>query len=437
MKRTKVWIRIRQSFWFLPAIYGVAGLIGLLITITIDLSISQKTMEAGPSFLVTDRSITKEMFSAFITSILTMTTVTFSTIMVVLTTFTSQFSPRALQDFIADNATQRVLAIFVFGVIYSLFALFTLQPGDQLLIATPISGVLIVSLCIAAFVYFINHVSKWVQVNNLVNKLGNQAMLTIHHVNKGIAELQDGHKGYSGGQEDFQEPGGKAHVITAENGGYIALIDYDAFLKMTEKDDIQCNIHVHVGDFVLEGTNLLTYWAGEGQTINELYYKRLIKLETERTGIQDIEFGIQKLVEITLRAISPSVNDPHTAINSINRIGTLLLEITKREYLSSYLYDRNGQWRVKIIQFDFDHYLYKAFYQIRYYASDDVSVTTSIIYVLKLLVSETPSSMHKDLVEFAKYIYNGFHKNVLLKPDEAYFHKQIDELAEVTGESIR
>lgn len=144
-------------------------------------------------------------------------------------------------------------------------------------------------------------------------------------------------------------------------------------------------------------------------------------MKTERTEVQDIEFGLQKLVENALRAISPAIKDPHSAINAINRIGTLLFEVANREPLSSYLYDREGYWRVKILEFDFEHYLYKAFYQIRYYAKDDVSVTTAIIYVLKLLASQSSGSLKKHWLNLhslfmmaLKKIYSGLTKAIFI-----------------------
>lgn len=110
MQRTKTWLRIQESFWFLPALYGIVGFILAVIAAGVDLWIPKSVLKSAfPGFLVADRTLAMQISGTLVQSILTVMTVTFSTIMVVLTTFTSQFSPRALQNFVSDRTTQRFL----------------------------------------------------------------------------------------------------------------------------------------------------------------------------------------------------------------------------------------------------------------------------------------------------------------------------------------
>ena len=112
------------------------------------------------------------IISTIASSIMTMTTITFSTIMVVFTTFLSQYSPRTLQNFINDRPTQRVLAIFVSGVVYCITLLVLLQDesGQKLYISSAFAGVVAV-ICLFVFVYFVHHVSNWVKVSNLIHNI--------------------------------------------------------------------------------------------------------------------------------------------------------------------------------------------------------------------------------------------------------------------------
>src|SRR5699024_7196132 len=124
-----------------------------------------------------------KILSALTTATLTMTTISFSTIMVVLTTFSSQFSPRTLQNFIADRKAQNILAIFISGFIFNLVAFLQLKsPSGESLFVTPVFAVLIAIIGAAAFIYFINHVAKLVQVNHLINRLTKDAIKTIDHL---------------------------------------------------------------------------------------------------------------------------------------------------------------------------------------------------------------------------------------------------------------
>src|SRR5699024_10015275 len=91
---------------------------------------------------------------------------------------------------------------------------------------------------------------------------------------------------------------------------------------------------------------------------------------------------LQKLVEIALRAISPAINDPHTAINCINRIGTTLSELSNDYKEVYYLADHDENLRILQYPKTFEDYLYKSFYQLIHFAQEDVSIYYSLIEVL-------------------------------------------------------
>lgn len=434
MNRSKTWLRIRQSFWFLPALFGVLSFILVIGVTIVDFSFSKGQLQnVVPKFAITNSKLSITLLSTMLQSILTMMTISFSTIMVVLTTFSGQFSPRTLQNFVSDQKTQYVIAIFVSGVVYNLFTLLVMKPSNHgSLLMIPIISVLIGLLCVAAFVFFINHVSKWVQVNHLIDKLTEEAVETIKRVYKETEEFQieDGH------EDDSLHTEGKEHIIVGKNAGYVGLIDLNHLIRQAKKDDVSIRFQVNIGDYVMDGTPLFIYWkSDQDKEVDESNYRRSLKLRVERTGVQDIEFGIQKLVEIALRAISPGINDPHTAINCINRIGTILNEVSQNHEVRRYLYDSEGVPRVEMKHSDFSHFLYKGFYQIRHYGKEDVSVTIAILHVLKLLAETVHSSFRKNVFEFADYIYAGFDQNVLVGRDKAYIQQELNKLKELAQET--
>src|SRR5699024_10545974 len=116
-----------------------------------------------------------------------------------------------------------------------------------------------------------------------------------------------------------------------------------------------------------------------------------VMIGNEHTEIQDIDFTILKLEDIALGAISPSTNDPHTVINCMNRLGLLLTEIGEFQKYTPYLADKNNQLRIVHQPTTLDEYLYKSFYEIRYYGQNDVSVMYNMINVLyKIAVVSKP-----------------------------------------------
>src|SRR5699024_9695021 len=105
----KVWMNIRGSFWFLPTVYGMLSLILVFVINIADAWLIASIKDQIPKQLLTSKDTAKKLYAALVTAILTMTTISFSVIMVVLTTYSTQFSPRTLQDFMRSRTTQHVL----------------------------------------------------------------------------------------------------------------------------------------------------------------------------------------------------------------------------------------------------------------------------------------------------------------------------------------
>lgn len=431
MKQTKIHEKILYSFWFLPVLYIIGGILLAIVTVNIDLLFSGKQLKViGPNMLVPDTERTVKILSALITATLTMTTITFSTIMVVLTTFSKQFSSRTLQNFISDRKTQSVLAIFISGFVYDLIALWLLKaPDGKLLFFTPFFSVLIATLAAVAFVYFINHVAKWVQVNHLIHRLTREARKTADYLNETLLQYERQVEENT----SFRENNIKDTII-AEQPGYIDIIHYGELMKLVKQDQIKAKMNVYLGEYVVEGTELLTYYQKETQsTVQTEKYLKCIRVSWERSGLQDVEFSLQKLTDIAIKAISPAINDPNTAINCINRISETLVYLGNKKFQQPGAeHNKDGQALV-IKQHRFSHYLYKAFFQICHSAKEDVSVIVAILNGCKLIAIETPSNLQFSIYHFANYVDGVFNKEVLQAQDENFYYHELNQIMKITG----
>src|SRR5574342_638842 len=144
----KIVLRIRESIWLLPGIYSIFAFLLALLVIYID----HNELAEGivPSFLMTSIDLAQTILGSISAALLTMTTITFSTIMVVLTTYSSQFSPRTLNNFVEDPVTMRVLGIFMGGFVYStLSLLFMSESWYENNVISATVGVLLAFICLA------------------------------------------------------------------------------------------------------------------------------------------------------------------------------------------------------------------------------------------------------------------------------------------------
>ncbi|MCF6411144.1 DUF2254 domain-containing protein [Pseudalkalibacillus salsuginis] len=437
MKLNDYWLKFRHSFWFLPIFYGTLALVMAIVSMYLEEAIpTRKIANFVPNALMTDVKIGQTILNAIAVSVLTMTTITFSSIMVVLTTYSSQFSPRTLQDFISDVVTQRVLGVFTGGFVYSLLLLLFLKDlSDKKLFLGPGIAVIWAIVCLGFFVFFIHHVATWTQVNSLIDKITTRTQETIRNsFHLGIDQTKSKQLSV---KENINELEKKEKItINAPTSGYLQMIKLGPILKKATDNDHVIKVERRIGDYVLKDTPLYTYLDTRSLTKEDKnMYEECFAIGPERNTVQDVEFGIQKLVEIALRAISPGINDPHTAINCINRIGTILAELGGIMFPRPYYYDADNNLRIILDIQSYRELLYKAFYQLRHYAKEDVSVCAATISVLHGIVerNDLDRSIHKIVWDFAVYFIEGIETDALLEWDKQFINEKIMRLAKMIG----
>jgi uncharacterized membrane protein len=164
-----------------------------------------------------------------------------------------------------------------------------------------------------------------------------------------------------------------------------------------------------VGQFIPEGIPLLMVSKGDRLVPeNSGDFRRAFDLGPSRTLQQDVEFGVLQIVDIALKAISPAVNDPSTAISSVDQLSRILIRFASREPPESLLYDPPGVVRVSIPWIDFDRLVDSAFEQIRMYSKGDVAVSLRMLRALGDIATTTPDPAYRrTLVEQGRRILAG------------------------------
>lgn len=398
MNQTKIWIKIRDSFWFIPAMYGISSLIMVVLISLTDNWIISSFKDSIPEILLTKKDVAISLYASLVTGILTMTTISFSVIMVVLTTYSTQFSPRTLQDFMRSRTTQHVLGVYCSGFLFALIHLLT--AGKETSLIGPIVMVIIAIINLAFFVYFIHHSARWIQVNNLIGKIRNDGARVIKNSNKEQSF-------YTYEEWDESEiktiQSNSKRTIPAYNSGYIQKIDWNELVKLAAEQSCILHVHSKIGDFVTEGLPIMSVYHTE-ECEDDCDFNQFLVIGNERTDLQDIEFMLQKLVEIALRAISPAINDPHTAINCLNRIGALLSEVGSTYNEDRFYADEDNQLRAIHEPKRFEDYLYKSFYQIRHYGKEDVSILYGMLEVLYKIAVVSKKPIKQKVWDFHFYI---------------------------------
>ncbi|MGO4886743.1 DUF2254 domain-containing protein [Anaerobacillus sp. MEB173] len=425
-------LRMRSSIWYLPSLYGFAAVALALTSTRFDSYIVhyESFHRMIPTFLFADIDLARTILSSISASLLTMTTITFSTILVVLTTYLSEFSPRTLQNFIMDQSTQRVLGIFVGGFIYSILLLLLLrEDGTTTTFIVPSFAVLFAIICLIVFVFFIHHVTKWIQVSSLIHNI---TLTTMKKIESELTDRKEVHE--DAPWEDWENDEIKhlpAKKLCASSAGYIQHININGIVEQATKDDCIVRIEKKISEYVDEDTPLLSLWVLSEHDVKGNYLK-FISIGPEITPMDDIEFGLTKIVEIGLRALSSGINDPNTAINCIENLGKILTKLGKKQLPRSFHNDSQRNLRVILDKPDFSDYLYTCFYQIRQNGFHDISVLSAGIKALTLIAENNSPKIKEIIWEFTEYIIEGIDRTKLLSLDKRYINHKLEILAHAT-----
>ena len=278
--------------------------------------------------------------------------------------------------------------------------------------------------------FFIHHVTNWIQVSNLIHTI---TLETIEKINKDLKDRKDV---LEDAPWDDWESDEIKHITPTEysinNAGYIQYIDIEGLVNQATKDDIIIRIEKQVNDYVDHDTPLLSFWTLSPHKIEGDYYKFFV-IGSEQAAVNDIEFGLTKIVEIGLRALSTGINDPNTAINCIENLGKILTKLGNKHIPNSYHNDDERNLRVIYNKPDFSDFLYQCFFQIRQAGFSDISVLSAGIKALTLVAQSNPKHIKEIVWEFAEYIIEGIDQDSLLSLDKRYVNKLLEALANTTG----
>ncbi|TWT09288.1 DUF2254 domain-containing protein [Planomicrobium sp. CPCC 101079] len=415
---------IKEKFWMTPAIFSILAVLLSIGFFYVDLLLVERYKEFIPSILLTKVDLAKTIMGTLSGALLTMSTFTFSTILVVLTMYSSQFSPRALKNFVHDKVTWRVLGVFLGGFIYNTLSLLFMR--DDLYTHDVIStfiGILIAFYCLATFTYFIHYIATTVQVGKLVDEL-------IEDTERVISRYQDlQEEKITVSKSLYWSPSGSKHVVAAKKEGYLQFLALDKLKNYAEEHELQIEINAAIGDFIYEGMSVMHIYSDEDE---DFEMEDFCSIGNERLAEQDISYALQKLVEIALRAISPGINDPNTANDIIIRIGSLLGKIGHLETGNLVLLDQNGNQTVLYHFPSYENILYNVYFQLSHYGKEDISVLFSMADSLQIAAKICPDYHHPTLWKIQLYVLEVLKDQDLKSYDHKFLQGKVNALAEAT-----
>jgi uncharacterized membrane protein len=362
----------------------------------------------------------RALLSTVAGSLITVTGTAFSITIVALQLAASNFGPRLLRNFMQDTGNQLVLGTFISTFVYCLLVLRTIHGEDYDIFVPQLSvtvGMVLAFISICVLIYFIDHASTIIQASHVIKSASDELDRAIERLfPQGIGYSINDNEIITEIPANFEE---EAYPIKATRNGYLQGIDDDELMQIACQHNLIVKILTRPGKFVVKGSNLVKISPGE--RINHKLTKKIndaFLLDKERTEQQDVEFPINQLVEIALRAISPGINDPFTAIRCIDRLSAGLSNFAQRDIPSPYRYDKNNNLRVIAEPVTFAGLTDAAFNQIRQYSTKDVAVTIRLLEAIACIATFTQNPKRREaLRRHADMILQGSLEAVSCKPD--------------------
>ena len=355
-----LWDNVRTSLWALPlAMVLVAALLAVVaLRAKIDVG-------SDPVWFLYSGSASQapQFLGNLVSAMITMATLAISITMVVLTLAAQQLGPRLIRNFMSDWRTQASLGLFTATVVYLLLVLRSVYGDDVANLAITI-GTALVLACLASLLVFVHHLARTIISDNIIDSVGAA-------LDRDIMRLMP-----ETDAEPPPPPGKSAAsgTIPVVTGGYVQAVDIDALVRQATDANALIELTIRSGQHAVPGSPIARV---SPQTEAESLAKAIqaaFVIGRTRTAVQDLEFSMHQLVEVALRALSPGINDPFTAIAVLDRLTLSLRLMMKREPMRSRFADDKGIVRLVVPVSTFEGLTDAAFNQIRQTAETNPAI---------------------------------------------------------------
>jgi uncharacterized membrane protein len=376
-----LWYRITTGLWVLPALLSASAVALAIVTLALDHSFRFQWLDRFDSAFAVGPEGARLVLSTIAGSMITVASLVFSMTLVTLTLASSQLGPRLITRFMRDRINQVVLGTFIATFLYALLVLQTVTEAraEPFVPHISVTVALVLSLVsLGWLVYFIHHVADSIQADTVIAEVYADLSHALDHL---YPRLSAHEPAIAATRPVPAELLAAAPApIPAPRDGYIQAIDIHALLRLAREYDPAIEIDRRPGHFVIAGRPLMRAWPSS--RVDEQVIEAAVQdvvLGPKRTPTQDVEFSIYALVEIAVRALSPGINDPRTAMTCIDRLAAALAYMMRSGERSPLINDQDGTLRLITKPTTFEDAMDAAFDQIRQAANGHVSVLIRLI----------------------------------------------------------
>ena len=380
---------VTDAFWILPSVI-VLALAGLAFA-AVEVQLFGHLPPWIPSAWVYGGGDNgaRTLLGAIASSTIGVAGTLFSITIAALTLASNQMGPRLLRNFMRDRGNQVTLGVLLGTFGYALIVLRSVRGGDDDAFVPALGvtiGLALAATCIALLIYFIHHVANRINVDTVIDLVHDDVVkdmdrLTLIHPCPSTS-----------GPGDWEE----AVTVCLPHSGYLQQIDTAALVDWAQDHDCVVRILLRHGEFVYPHVPFaLVSRPVDGA--EEAIWDR-VALSRQGGSPADFTFPIAQLVEVAVRALSPGINDPRTAVSVLNRLGAALAWLSLR-HLDNGLRLDDGVVRLTIRPLDYAEIAATMFDMIRQHAGGSPAVLIHLMSVLTAVAKAEPDADRRAVLQ--------------------------------------
>lgn len=415
---------LRASYWFIPGVLTVSAILLAMVLVELDNLVFGEMFSGegsellGPAFIV-DADAARQLLGTIAGSMITVAGTVFSLTLVAMVLASQQYGPRMVENFLRDRVNQTVLGVFVAVFAYSLVVISNIRQVEEFQAVPHLAvlvGLIFGLLSIIALIYYIHHVAESIRAEHIIISASRDLRSLIEN----LYPRYIGHEPAEG----FVPPdylAREGYPVKARASGYLQHVHNHSVVALARDHNLVIRLERYPGEFILKGSLVATLFNCLSPD-DDLFRKvnDLLDVDLERTVEQDAKLLFDKLVETAVRSMSPSINDPISAMMCLDRLTEGLLWLAHHPSPSPYRLDEHGALRVVVERkVRFDWMADVAFTQIRRYAHNDLAVLLHMLKSIGELARQVrDADKQRALLRHANLILEQSRTSANFLPDE-------------------
>jgi uncharacterized membrane protein len=382
---------IRASLWFVP--FAAIFLYAIVSRITHSLGgwlLQSGRIDETTAFFGMSMANARMTLEMICTTNLSFLVFTFGSLLVAIQVAGGQYTPRIIATtLLRDNAIRFTVGYFVFTMLFALRVLIKMG-GETVHQFNTFIAVFFGMFSVVVFLFLIDYAARFLRPVSIVHRVAAFGLAVIQRI---YPESSKGPRLSKPKSWDMPPHRTVAHMGTS---GIVLAVDLYGLIALAEQAGGSIEFVPQIGDFLAVDEPLFRLHAG-ASSIDDEKLRAAVAIGTERTLDQDSTFAFRILVDIAIKALSPAINDPTTAVLAIDQLHRLLRRVGLRHVSREVLSDAGGETRLIFRTPNWEDFVHLSCTEIRHFGASSIQVMRRMRSMLENLISTLPQHRHAEL----------------------------------------